>query len=381
MSPESDDTWDLRRPPVGARPGTLEMPPGATAPRLRLCSFEEEAFEETEVGLEEALEALERRRGLAPGAGPVLWLDVQGLGDETLVRALADALGMHALTLEDVVHTHQRPKLDVFDDHLLVFARAVCGRQPADTSQLALMLCPGALVTFQERHSDCFEPVRQRLQIGRGLLRRSGADVLAYALLDAVVDAYFPVIEAIGDRLEDLEEEALGEPTQDTVRRIHALRGELLQLRRVVRPLREVLTHLLREESELLGETVRTYLRDVLDHVVHMVELLEHQREAVSSLMNTYLSTVANRQNEVMKVLTLVTSIFIPLSFLVGLYGMNFQHMPELAWPWAYPALLVVMALLAGAMLASFWRRGWLPPLRRSAARDTKAGPSAEGGP
>lgn len=360
---EAIEPRGMTRPPVGAGPGTLAIPPGAMPPLLRMTQYDTTRIESAEIDMEEAVRHVQRAREAAgvPGGG-VLWLEVQGLGDEVALRTLADALGLHPLTLEDVVHTHQRPKVEAFDDHLVVFARMVCGGESDRLrEQLALVLCAGVVVTFQEEYSTRFDPLHTRLQTGQGRMRKSGADYLAYALLDSVVDAYFPIVEEVGDMLEQLEEEALEEPTRATVRKINKLRYGLVQLRRAAWPLREAIAFLLRGDSQLIGESVKAFLRDVHDHTVQVAELIEVQREAVGGLMNTYLSSVANRQNEVMKVLTLVTSIFIPLSFLAGVYGMNFEYMPELGWRWGYPVLLLLMALLVLVMLAYFQRRGWIP--------------------
>jgi magnesium transporter len=225
---------------------------------------------------------------------------------------------------------------------------------------VSLVLGRRFLLTFQERLGDVLDPVRERIRQGIGPIRRAGPDYLAYAVIDAVIDGYYPILEQFGERLEALEDDVVLSPTPLLLRRIHHVKRELLDIRRAVWPQREAVSAVIRGDHELVGQEVRTYFRDVYDHCIQIMDVVETYRELAGGLMDVYLSSVSNRQNEVMKVLTVMASIFIPLTFLAGIYGMNFEHMPELHKRWAYPILLAVMAGVAGVMLLFFYRKGWL---------------------
>ena len=346
---------EMRKPPIGARPGTLSIDPEASRPRLRLIRFSEDRIEER------SPETVEEVRKLkAPGGK--LWLDIQGLGDEQMLRGLADVFSIHPLALEDVVHVPIRPKAEQYDHNLLIVSRMLRSAEDTDidTEQVSILVGDDFVLTFQEVWGDVLDPVRQRLQIAGSLMRRSGPDYLAYAILDTIIDAYFPVIERLGDHLEALEERVLAQASPETLRELTEAKGILLNLRHAVVPQREAVNTLIREENEFVSEKVRMYLRDTYDHIVQTAESVEVARELVNGLMNTYLSVVSNRMNEVMKTLTIVASLFVPLTFMAGVYGMNFEHMPELHVRWAYPALLAAMGVTAVGMLIHFWRKGWL---------------------
>jgi magnesium transporter len=292
----------------------------------------------------------------------VQWIDVQGLGDEKVLRRVGEIFGLHPLALEDAVNVPQRPKSEAYDAHNLFISRMA--RQSddhvLDIEQISIFLGSSYVLTLQERHGDLFDPIRRRLRAGRGPIRSSGPDYLAYAIIDAVLDGYYPVVETIGEELHDVEEEILDRPTRAALGRVHALRRQLLTLRRAVWPQREAVAHLMREDNGLVTPGVRQYLRDCHDHAVQIADVIETYREFAGNLMDMYLSGLGQRTNEVMKVLTIMASIFIPLTFLAGLYGMNFEYLPELQVRWAYPALLALMAVIAIAMLVHFRRRGWL---------------------
>jgi magnesium transporter len=295
-------------------------------------------------------------------------VDVQGLGDRAVLEWIGEYFRLHPLVLSDVVHVPQRPKAEAYDGTTFVVARRMKWRgdpdDPIDERQISFVVGERHVLSFQEREDDVFEPVRTRLKAGGGLSRRSGTDYLLYALLDAVVDEYLPVMDKIGECLESLEERVVSAPTRTLVHELAALRGDLIGVRRDVWPLREALNALLRGDAGKISEPVKIYLRDVYDHCVQVAEVIEMYRELGSGLLNLYLTALANRTNEVMRVLTVVSTVFIPLTFLVGVYGMNFHHQPEYSWPWAYPALWVVMITSALLMLLYFKRRGWLvrPP-------------------
>lgn len=297
-----------------------------------------------------------------PDAG-VRWLNVDGLHDVDVVEELGRRRRLHPLVQEDVVNTHQRPKLESYDEHLYLVLKMLTfddeDRQIRE-EQVSLVVGDGWLVSFQERPGDVFDPVRERLRANRGRIRRMGADYLAYALVDALVDHYFLVLEQIGDWVDDVEEELLEDPDPRTMHQLHRLKRELILFRKMARPVRELVAGLGREETRHVSADVRVYVRDVYDHVVQILDTVDTLRDLVGGMLDTYLSSVSNRMNEVMMVLTVMASVFIPLTFLAGVYGMNFEWMPELGWKWGYPAALGAMGLIAASMLAWFRRRGWI---------------------
>lgn len=291
----------------------------------------------------------------------VVWIDVIGVGDVVRLQALGEEFGLHRLALEDVVNVHQRAKVEDYGEHAFLVMRMIDATTPAETEQFAMFVGADFVLTFQERPGDCFGMVRQRLRDAAGQMRKRGADYLAYALIDSVVDAYFPVLERLDERLEAIELAILaGKELGNAVPDLHGVRRCLLELRRAVWPLREATSTLVRGEGKHFSNDVLVYLRDVHDHVVQLLDLLENYRELTSSLLDLHLSTVNHRLNEVIKLLTVISTIFIPLTFLVGVYGMNFDWMPELRVWWGYPACLLVMAVIAALMLRWFRRRHWL---------------------
>jgi len=344
----------------GTAPGTLRAPVERKVDevRMRLLRYGPWGCEERE--LSTVAEVEEVRRAAAGGPAGILWLDVVGLHDVDLLAAIGGVFGLHALALEDVVNTGQRPKVEEYDDHLFVILRGFHeDGDELEPEQLALFLLPGVVLSFQERPGDVFEPVRERLRRGKGRARGMGADYLLYALVDAVIDGCFPLLEAFGERIEDLEHELIEDPSPATLERIYQIRRELLQLRRAAWPEREVVNSLHREETPHVTRETKVFLRDCYDHAVEVLEILETYRELAGSMLDVYLSSLSHRMNEVMKVLTIIATIFIPLTFIAGVYGMNFEVMPELSWAWGYPAALGAMAVVAGALVVYFHRRGW----------------------
>jgi magnesium transporter len=301
---------------------------------------------------------------LDPPDKGVLWLDVCGLGDPAIVQAIGERFGFHRLALEDVLNVPQRPKVDRYDGHLLVVLRE--SQYPEESEQISVFLSERVVVTFQERAGDGFEPVRERLRKSAGLLRQGGADLLAYSLCDAVIDRFFPTLEKLGDEADALEERVFSDPDPEAFRQIRVLKRRLLDVRHALWPARDAMNDLLRDETGLIRPATKTYLRDCYDHTVQLLDMVETFREMSSSLVDEYMMSVSNRMNAIMKVLTIIATIFMPLSFIVGLYGMNFDRnaspwsMPELGWPYAYPALLVFMAAMAGGMVWYFRRKKWL---------------------
>jgi magnesium transporter len=295
------------------------------------------------------------------GKWPVIWVNVDGLGDAEAVRKIGEIFGLHPLALEDVLNVHQRPKVEPYDNYLFIVMQMLLTGEKLDTEQLTIFLGANFVLTFQEQPGgDCFTPIRERIRKNHARIRAAGPDYLAYSLLDAVVDNYFPALERYGERLETVEQEVVTQPGRETVAIIHQIKRDLLLLRRAVWPMREALNSLLREDTPFVARETRTYLRDCYDHSVRIIDILETDRETSFGLLEAYLSSVSNRMNEVIKVLTIITTIFMPLTFIAGIYGMNFAHMPELNWPWAYPLVMGLMAAIAAAMLLYFRRKGWL---------------------
>jgi magnesium transporter len=294
--------------------------------------------------------------------GPtVTWINVNSLNDTEMIRKICDGLGIHPLTQEDIVHTSQRPKIEDYDDYLYVVLRMlVLYDGEVRSQQVSLLLGAHYVVSFQEQAGDVFNHIRERLRTGKGRFRKEGADYLLYALLDAIVDGYFVVLETFGEMIEDLEEEVIATPDQETLQSVYTIKRSLIGLRRSIWPLREVVAALERGDSPLIQATTLIYLRDVYDHTIQATDTVETYRDMAASLMDIYLSGQSNRMNEIMKLLTVIATIFIPLTFIAGVYGMNFVDMPELHLWWGYPATLGGMIAIAVFMLTYFHRRGWI---------------------
>ncbi|MGH7502865.1 MAG: magnesium/cobalt transporter CorA [Longimicrobiales bacterium] len=347
-----------RGKPAGALPGTV-VHTGARrvdAVTFDLMRFDAQRFEEEHPTSLEACFPFEAGEETS-------WLNVDGLHDTQQIFRLGELAGLHPLVVEDVASTAQRPKVEDYDSRLYIVLRMLhTDRATGETEeeQLSLILGRHSLISVQEAPGDVFDGVRDRIRNSKGKIRQRGADYLAYSLMDAVVDAYFGIVETLSDRLEALEDVVLDDPTRAAMADLHRLRGELLVVRRVVWPLREVFSTLIREENDLISADTKVFLRDTYDHAVQVIDSVETLRDVVSGLIELYLSNVTMRTNDVMKVLTVVGTVFIPLTFIVGVYGMNFDYLPELHWRWSYPLLWLIMILLAGGMLAHFHRRGWL---------------------
>jgi len=347
-----------RAPKKGLPPGSLvhigERKVEKT--RIMVIDYDEGHFLEKEVAaLEECFPFHE--------TATTTWVNIDGVHDPDLINRLGTAYELHPLILEDIMTTSQRPKVEDLGSSVYIVLKMLELDGPGAaivTDQLSLVFGKNYVVSFQERPGDMFDQVRERLRQGKGRLRKMGADYLAYALLDAVVDHYFVVLESLGERVEALEEELVGDPSQATLHRIHALKREMIFLRKSVWPLREVVAKLERAESELIKESTEIFFRDVYDHTIQVIDNIETFREMLSGMLETYLSSVSNRMNRVMKVLTIIATIFIPLTFLAGVYGMNFEHMPELKWRYGYFLVWGVMIALGAGMAIAFKRKKWL---------------------
>ena len=292
----------------------------------------------------------------------VTWVDVGGVHKVDVLETFGKQFNLHPLLLEDIANTDQRPKLDDYDTYVFLVMKMLTMTDRGDilVEQVSFVLGRNYVLSFQENGADVFGAVRDRLRAGKGRLRQDGSDYLLHALVDAIVDRYFLVLEALGEKIESLQERVMADPKPDTLKDIHALKRQLLFVRRAVWPLREATNSLSRSECPFLHEPTKVFFRDVYDHVVQIVDTIETLREMVSSSLEIYLSSVSFRLNAVMRVLTVITTIFMPLSFIAGIYGMNFDYMPELKWEWGYPLVLGVMAVVAVAMLIGFRQRKWL---------------------
>jgi magnesium transporter len=348
-----------RRTLPGEVPGTIAVDPTAPKPVIHLIGYSADKIEEQTVESVEQLPALLERF-------PVAWVNVAGLGDAPLFERLREMVGIHPLAMEDVVNVHQRPKVELYDEGVFVVVRMPVKDPEVLTRQISLYLKQGQLFTFQEQPKDCLDPVRVRIRHRRGRIRTLGSDYLAYALLDAVVDAFFPAIEDYADRLEKLEDDLLGVAPENVLPRILETRHELADLRRVIAPLRDTLANLYGDDNEFVGDEIRVYLRDCYDHTLQLIDVIETYREVAGGLLEVYVSAMSQRTNEVMRVLTIIATIFMPLTFIAGIYGMNFDpdtsplNMPELRWYWGYPFSLLLMGLTSLLLLYYFRRKGWL---------------------
>ena len=371
-----DDRDDYFYDQPGSLPGTLSIEADATPPVILLFDYNQTALTCQELATpEECLPYLD--------TDSVSWVDVQGLGSENILQRLGQVFKLHPLVLEDIVNVPQRPKVEEYEDQLVIIARMVIPKESGVgfySEQVSFVLGEHYLLTVQEEpEHDCFEQVRMRIRHNKGILRKQKADYLVYTLIDAIIDGFFPVLEAYGEYIEDLEEEVITNPTRQTLQKIYRVRRELLTLRRAIWPQRDAINSLIRDGNELITDHVHIYLRDCYDHAVQVLDMVETYRELTSGLMDVYLSAVSNRMNEIMKLLTVISSIFIPLTFIAGVYGMNFNtekspwNMPELNWYWGYPLCLAAMAAIAFGLVYFFWRRGWFENFSTIQDEETEA--------
>jgi magnesium transporter len=362
LEEDDNDYFEYFADEPGSAPGTLNIEADAPPPTIFLIDYSESNAIRIKVDEpEDCANYLDKES--------VSWVDVQGLGSEDVLRRLGHVFSLHPLMLEDVVNVPQRPKVDEFEDQVLFIARMVTPRESGRgfvAEQVSLILGEHYLLTVQEEPDfDCFGPVRDRIRLAKGTIRQHRSDFLAYALIDAIIDGFFPVLEDYGELLEELEDEVVENPTRQSLEKIHRIKRELLSLRRAIWPQRDAINSLIRDGNPLISDEIRVYLRDCYDHTVQVIDMVETYREVASSLMDVYVSSVGNRMNEVMKFLTIVSTIFIPLTFIAGVYGMNFNtekspfNMPELDWYWGYPLCLAVMLAVAVVLIIYFRRKGW----------------------
>lgn len=344
---------------AGLPPGTLVHigEKKAGEPIITLIDYDETNHQES--GIKTVEECIPFRE-----KPTVTWINVEGVHEARVVEKLGHCFGLHPLVLEDILNTDQRPKMEVYGDYVYIVLKMLYEggpNRPVEAEQVSLIFGPNFVISFQEgKEGDVFNPVRERIRSGKGLIRKMGSDYLVYSLIDTIVDNYFLVLERLGEKIELLEEALVAQPAPPTLREIQKFKNQMIFVRRVVWPLREVISSLGRKESPLVKETTEIYLRDVYDHVVQVMDTVEVYREMLSGMLDIYLSSVSNRLNSVMKVLTIIATIFMPLTFIAGIYGMNFKYMPELEWRWGYPAVWLVVAFIGVSMLIYFRKKKWL---------------------
>jgi magnesium transporter len=343
---------------AGLPPGTLVHigEKKAETPKITIMDYDEAHFQEKEIKtIEECF--------LFKDKPTVTWINIDGLHQVEILEKLGECYGLHPLVLEDILNTDQRPKMEDYGEYLYIVLRMFNYNDKSgeiESEQISLVLGPNFVFSFQEREGDTFNPIRDRVRNSKGRIRKMGADHLAYTLLDSIIDNYFIILEKLGEKIEFLEEEVVTRPRPETLQTIHHLKREMIFLRKGVWPLREVISGLERGESSLIKESTRIYLRDVYDHTIQTIDTIETYRDMVSGMLDIYLSSISNRLNAVMKVLTIIATIFMPLTFLAGIYGMNFKYMPELEWRLGYPVIWVIMVGIGVSMLLYFRKKKWL---------------------
>jgi magnesium transporter len=324
--------------------------------KITIIDYDEEQFQEKEV------ETIDKVFPFSDKS-TATWINLDGIHQVDNIEKIGKHFKIHPLVLEDIMNTGQRPKMEDFNNYLFLVLKMLRYDEEENetkTEQVSLILSSNYVISFQESEGDVFDPIRERIRTDRGRIRKMGVDYLAYSLIDAIVDNYFMVLEKIGEKIEDIEDELVKNPTPEVLHTIHHLKRELIFLRKSVWPLREVISRLERWESPLIDKSIDIYLRDVYDHTIQVIDALETFRDMLSGMLDIYLSSVSNRMNEVMKVLTIIATIFIPLTLVAGIYGMNFKYMPELDWFWGYPMVYTVMLAVSAVMLVYFRRKKWL---------------------
>jgi len=351
----------MRTKKVGLPPGTLVHVGERRAEKvkIRVLDYNQTNFQEFET---ETVDQCLVFKDLPS----VTWVNVIGVHQPDFIERIGKCFDIHPLVLEDVIHTEQRPKIEDFENYVYIVLRMLCRNEEdeeemgAQSEQVSLIVSANYVISFQESEGDVFDPVRERIRKSKGRIRKLGADYLAYALIDAIVDNYFVVLEDVGEELEILEDELMEDPSPEISQEIHALKRDMIYLRKSVWPLREVISFLSRGESPLFQESTGIYLRDVYDHTVLVIDTIETFRDMLSGMLDIYLSTISNRMNEVMKVLTIIATIFIPLTLIAGVYGMNFDYMPELHWRGSYPVVMLLMLGMGMSMVFYFRKKRWL---------------------
>ena len=324
---------------------------------LSIFSYNETSYEEINNA------SLAEIKKIIINEGTKQWLNINGLHDTALIEQIGNLYNLHPLLLEDIVNPNQRPKVDEYDNCMYIVARMIYWDEKFNdlqTEQISFVLHAKGLITFQEKQGDIFDYVKNRIRTGKGRVRKTGTDYLLYALLDNLVDNYFLILEKLGDTMENLEEELFNNPKEKTLKSIHQLKREIIILKKSIWPMRDVINNLYRNENELIKQSTHLYIKDLYDHILQINENIDIYRDMLTSNQEMYMSSISNRMNLVMKVLTIISTIFIPLTFIVGIYGMNFKFMPELSWEYGYPSVWIIMIIISVAMLLYFRNKKWL---------------------
>lgn len=322
--------------------------------RITVIDYDEDNFNETQISNIEECSALKE-------SPTVTWINIDGIDNISLIEKIGTQFNIHSLILEDILNTGQRPKFEDLEDYIFIVLKMLSYENDSiKAEQVSFVLGSNFIISFQESVGDVFEQVRQRIRNSKGRIRKAKSDYLTYCLIDAVVDNYFCILEALGEKIESTEESLVSKPTEAVLHQIHKMKRQMVFLRRSVWPLRELISSFSKSDSRLLTKSTDIYLRDVYEHTIQIIDTIESYRDSVSNMLDTYLSSISNRMNSVMKVLTIIATIFIPLTFLAGIYGMNFKYMPELQWRWAYPVVWLIMVIAAITMLIYFKRKKWL---------------------
>lgn len=343
---------------AGQPPGYLSYSDEKTKEEVKISYIDYDKDNYTEKEIEDIEESFKFKE-----TDTTTWINIEGLSDIDIITKLSSEYNIHPLVQEDIFHAHQRPKVEEHENFLYIVAKMLKyneAEEEIESEQISLVLGDGFVITFQEKPGDVFDPIRQRLKNEKGKIRNMKADYLAYALIDVLVDNYFIILEKISDRIEDIEEELVKNPSEDTLHSLYDLKNEMIFLRKSVWPLREVVNRLEKDDNEFMGQTVKLYLRDVYDHTIQVIETVETLRDMLGSMLDIYLSSISNKMNEVMKVLTIIATIFIPLTFIAGIYGMNFEYMPELTVRNGYFIILIVMLIIGLYMIYFFKKKKWL---------------------
>jgi magnesium transporter len=343
----------------------IGLPPGALVfvgeksekePKIRVIDYDMDDIQEwKEATIQECVRLKD--------TSTVSWINVDGLSNVEMIKDLGEAFGLHPLVLEDILHTSQRPKLEDYEDYLFIVMKMLSydeNENQVDSEQVSIVLGRNYVLSFQEKEGDCFELLRDRIRNSKGRIRKMGPDYLAYSLLDSIIDNYFKVMESIGNWIESIDLEVSSGFMEDAPKVINAMKRQLLIIRRSLWPLRELINSMNRSESPLITDPVAIFIRDIYDHTVELIETMETFRDVLSGLLDMHMSSVSNRMNEVMKTLTIIATIFIPLTFIAGIYGMNFANMPELNWDWGYYMIWVAMITLALLLVLYFRRKHWI---------------------
>ncbi|MDR7666259.1 magnesium/cobalt transporter CorA [Methanosarcina sp. Z-7115] len=344
---------------IGLAPGTLVHVGEKKAEKvvIKILAYNSEKL------IEKKLETVEDCLAFKDQPDINLWINVDGLDRVDIIEKLGNYFNIHPLTLEDVLNTGQRPKTEDYESYIYTVLKMILldtKKEEITLDQVSIILGPNYILSFQEREGDVFDPVRERFKNPASRLRKNGVDHLAYSLIDAIVDNYFLILEHFGEEIENLEEGLIIQPRPETLKAVQKYKRDMITLRKSVWPLRELINGLQRVESDLIKETTRIYLRDIYDHTIQVIDSVEDFRDILSSMVDIYLSSISYRMNDVMKVLTVIATIFIPLTFIAGVYGMNFEYMPELKWRWGYPAIMLAMSLIGVSMFAYFKKRRWV---------------------